>query len=115
MGITNHLIKEKIASLTEVRNEAGVLEDAYIRVCAMERWHTLESHVNLSQVDRVAVLERGREAVGKILIDLQVRKSTADGPGATEFYTDLTNPIAGWDGELRDLILQKKQVCPALE
>lgn len=43
-------------------------------------------------------------------MELQVRKSTADGQGAREFYTDLTNPLAGWDGETRDLVLKKKSV-----
>ncbi|KAG9013863.1 hypothetical protein FRB93_000244 [Tulasnella sp. JGI-2019a] len=91
LGITNFLINEGVAKLTEVRGKDGQLENAYIRV------------------DRETVLKRGREIVGKLLIDLQVRKSTADGEGATKFYTELTNPKDGWDGELRDLVLRKKQ------
>ena len=55
-------------------------------------------------------MKHGREAAGKLLIDLQVRKSTADGPGARAFYTELTTPLPGWDGEIRDLVLKKKQV-----
>lgn len=62
------------------------------------------------QVDRDMVLNRGREVVAKLLIDLQIRKSTADGEGARSFYTNLTNPLEGWEGELRDLVLRKKQV-----
>jgi dipeptidyl-peptidase III len=60
------------------------------------------------------VLKEGRAAVGKLLIDLQVRKSTADGAGAREFYTTLTTPLPGWDGEIRNVVLAKKQVRPLL-
>lgn len=69
--------------------------------------------MNLNQVDREAVLSKGREVAGKLLIELQVRKSTADGAGAREFYTNLTKPISGWDGEIRDLVLKKKLVSYA--
>lgn len=55
-------------------------------------------------------MSHGREAAGKLLIDLQVRKSTADGAGARAFYTELTTPLAGWEGEIRDLVLKKKLV-----
>lgn len=55
------------------------------------------------------MLKQGREATGKLLIDLQVRKSTADGAGAREFYTTLTTPFDGWEGEIRNVVLQKKQ------
>jgi len=91
LGITNFLINEGVAKLTEIRADDGTLEDAHIRV------------------DRETVLKRGKEVVGKLLIDLQVRKSTADGEGATSFYTELTNPKPNWDGDLRDLVLRKKQ------
>ncbi|KAG8907167.1 hypothetical protein FRB99_005139 [Tulasnella sp. 403] len=91
LGITNFLIKEGIASLEEIRSKDGVLENAYIRV------------------DRQKVLKQGRETVSKLLVDLQIRKSTADGEGAKSYYTALTNPPPGWDGELRDLVLKKKQ------
>jgi dipeptidyl-peptidase III len=53
--------------------------------------------------------------MGKLLVDLQVRKSTADGPGAREFYTKLTKPFPGWDGEIRDLVLRKKLVSIQLQ
>lgn len=56
------------------------------------------------------MLKEGRAAAGKLLIDLQVRKSTADGAGARAFYTTLTTPFAGWEGELRNVVLAKKQV-----
>src|SRR6266550_110405 len=62
------------------------------------------------QVDRELVLTKGREVAGKLLVELQVRKSTADGPGAREYYTQLTKPISGWEREIRDLVLKKKQV-----
>lgn len=48
--------------------------------------------------------------MGKLLVQLQVRKSTADGKGAKEFYTDLTKPPPEWEGEIRDLVLKKKLV-----
>jgi len=91
IGITGFLIKEGVASLEEIRNADGSLENAYIKV------------------DRDKVLNSGRQIVGKLLLELQVRKSTADGKGANTFYTELTNPLPGWDGELRDLVLKKKQ------
>ena len=61
-------------------------------------------------MDRERILSHGQQSVGKLLIDLQVRKSTADGEGARDYYEKLTNPLPGWDGELRDLVLAKKQV-----
>ncbi|KAH8103335.1 aflatoxin-detoxifizyme [Cristinia sonorae] len=90
LGITQHLIKEGIASLEEVRDKDGKLENLYVRI------------------NREKVLSHGREAAGKLLIDLQVRKSTADGAGARSFYTELTTPLPGWDGEIRDIVLKKK-------
>jgi dipeptidyl-peptidase III len=47
--------------------------------------------------------------MGDLLINLQVRKSTADAEGAKAFYEDLTEPIEGWTKELRQLVLFKKQ------
>ncbi|KAI0082668.1 aflatoxin-detoxifizyme [Panus rudis PR-1116 ss-1] len=91
LGITQHLIKSGIARLEEIRDANGKLENAYVRVY------------------REKVLTQGREVAGKLLIELQVRKSTADGPGARKFYTELTTPLPGWDGEIRDLVLKKKQ------
>lgn len=96
LGITQHLISSGIARLEEVRGVDGTLENAYVRV------------------DREKVLKEGRDAVGKLLVDIQVRKSTADGPGAREYYTQLTTPLAGWEGELRDLVLRKKLVSSCL-
>ncbi|KAF8201843.1 aflatoxin-detoxifizyme [Pholiota molesta] len=89
LGITQHLIHSGIARLEEVR-ENGTLTNLYVRV------------------DRSLVLSKGREAAGKLLVELQVRKSTADAAGAREFYTKLTKPIPGWEGEIRDLVLRKK-------
>jgi hypothetical protein len=48
--------------------------------------------------------------MGKLLIELQARKSTADGKGAKKFYTELTNPPPEWEGEIRDFVLKKKLV-----
>jgi len=91
LGITNFLVNEGIASLEEIRAEDGTLENIFIKV------------------DREKVLKDGRTVVGKLLVDLQVRKSTADGEGANEFYTKLTDPLPGWVEEYRDLVLKKKQ------
>lgn len=49
--------------------------------------------------------------MGKLLTTLQVLKSTADGDGARDFYGKLTEPREGWAGEIRNLVLAKKQVC----
>ncbi|KZP11993.1 aflatoxin-detoxifizyme [Athelia psychrophila] len=89
LGITQCLIKEGVACLEEVRNSDGKLENIYIRV------------------DRGKVLSRGKDVAGKLLIELQVRRSTADF-GAKQFYNTLTTPLPGWDGEIRDLVVKKK-------
>ncbi|KAJ4481110.1 aflatoxin-detoxifizyme [Lentinula aciculospora] len=90
LGITQYLIKNGIARLEEVRDSSNKLENVYVRV------------------DRNEVLARGKDVVGKLLVSLQVYKSTADGAGARKFYTVLTTPLSGWDGEIRDLVLKKK-------
>ncbi|KZT32649.1 aflatoxin-detoxifizyme [Sistotremastrum suecicum HHB10207 ss-3] len=91
LGITQFLIKSGIASLEEIRSADGTLENVFV------------------SVDREKVLSQGKDAAGKLLVELQVRKSTADGPGAQEFYTTLTNPLPGWVPEIRDIVLKKKQ------
>ncbi|ESK93921.1 dipeptidyl peptidase iii [Moniliophthora roreri MCA 2997] len=91
LGITQFMIRNGIARLEEVRGSDGKLENLYVRV------------------DRESVLKKGKEVAGKLLIELQVRKSTADGAGAREFYGQLTKPMTGWEGEIRDLVLKKKQ------
>ncbi|KAG1731884.1 peptidase family M49-domain-containing protein [Suillus lakei] len=91
LGITQHMIKEGLVTLEEVRSADNSLENLYIRL------------------DRQKCLARGQDVAGKLLIDLQVRKSTADGAGARDFYTKLTTPLPGWDGEIRDIVLKKKQ------
>jgi dipeptidyl-peptidase III len=48
--------------------------------------------------------------MGKLLMELQVRKSTADAEGAKTYYETLTKPKDEWIGELRELVLFKKQV-----
>ncbi|KAF9482745.1 aflatoxin-detoxifizyme [Pholiota conissans] len=90
LGITQHLIHSGIARLEEVRDSDGTLTNLYVKV------------------DRALVLSKGREAAGKLLVELQVRKSTADAAGAREFYTNLTRPIPGWEGEIRNMVLHKK-------
>ena len=37
-------------------------------------------------------------------------KSTANGVEARKYYTELTTPISSWEGQIRDLVLKKKQV-----
>lgn len=91
LGITQHMIKEGLVTLEEVRGADNSLENLYIRL------------------DRQKCLAHGQAVAGKLLIDLQVRKSTADGAGARDFYTKLTTPLPGWDGEIRDIVLKKKQ------
>ncbi|KAF8317581.1 aflatoxin-detoxifizyme [Clavulina sp. PMI_390] len=91
LGIKNFLIKEGLVRVDEIRDESGNLVDAHIRV------------------DRQKVLALGKQTMGKLLLELQVRRSTADGEGAREYYTELTNPLPGWEGELRDLVISKKQ------
>ncbi|OBZ70380.1 Dipeptidyl peptidase 3 [Grifola frondosa] len=90
MGITLFMIKAGLARLEEVRTADGSLENLYVRV------------------DRQKVLTEGKDVAGKLLVELQTRKSTADGAGARQFYTALTTPLPGWDGEIRDLVLKKK-------
>jgi len=90
LGIGNFLIKAGISRLEEIRDAEGKLEDIFIRV------------------DRQKVLSEGKRVMGQLLIELQVRKSTADGAGAKEYYSDLTTPIAGWDGDIRDIVIDRK-------
>jgi len=65
LGITNWLIQHDLASVEEVRDAEGELIDAYARV------------------DRAAVLARGKEVMGELLVNIQTYKSTGDGKGAT--------------------------------
>ncbi|KAG6890703.1 hypothetical protein C0995_005076 [Termitomyces sp. Mi166 len=90
LGITQHLINSGIVRLEEVRGANGQLENLYVRV------------------DREKVLTEGKDAVGRLLVSLQVYKSTADGAGAREFYNTLTKPLPGWEGDIRNLVLRKK-------
>lgn len=91
LGITNYFIQEGLAELVEFRDAEGKLEDVHIKL------------------DRDKVLKDGHAAMGRLLVELQVRKSIADGEGAREFYEKLTTPRPGWAGEIRDLVLAKKQ------
>ncbi|GAA5907639.1 dipeptidyl-peptidase III [Sporobolomyces salmoneus] len=91
LGITNWLIDNKIASIEFVRDEKdGSLVDAYARV------------------DRQACLSRSKEVMGKLLLEIQTRKSTGDRKGAEEFFDKLTKPTNEWVEELRPLVLSKK-------
>ncbi|TFK97989.1 aflatoxin-detoxifizyme [Pterulicium gracile] len=91
LAIFNWFLRHGLARLEEVRNADGVLEDLYVRL------------------DRAKVLKDGKEISGKLLTELQVRKSTADGEGAREFYTEVSRPDDAWLGEIRDLVISKKQ------
>lgn len=91
LGITNFFIQEGLAELLEFRDASGKLEDVQIKL------------------DREKVLKDGHAAIGRLLVDLQVRKSVADGEGARDFYEKLTTPRPGWAGEIRDVVLAKKQ------
>ncbi|KAJ3727814.1 aflatoxin-detoxifizyme [Lentinula raphanica] len=91
LGIAQFLVQNGIARLEEVRNSSNELENLYVRV------------------DREQVLARGKEVAGKLLLPLQIYKSTADAEGARKFYTELTTPLPDWAGEIRDLVLRKKQ------
>ncbi|KAG8749076.1 hypothetical protein FRC12_013581 [Ceratobasidium sp. 428] len=91
LGITNFFIQEGLAELVEFRDDSGKLENVHIKL------------------DRAKVLKDGHTAIGRLLVDLQVRKSTADGEGARDFYEKLTTPRPGWAGEIRDVVLAKKQ------
>lgn len=48
--------------------------------------------------------------MGQLLVELQVRKSTADGPGAKMFYNELTTPLPGFDAAIRDMVIERKLV-----
>ncbi|KAK4053216.1 hypothetical protein OIO90_003990 [Microbotryomycetes sp. JL221] len=90
LGITQWLIQHGIVTLEEIKSDSGELVDAYARV------------------DRQACLDRGKEVMGKLLLEIQVRKSTGDGKGATEFYKKLTAPSEHWVNNLRPVVLAKK-------
>jgi len=91
LGITNFFIQEGLAELVEFRGDSDKLEDVHIKL------------------DRAKVLKDGHAAIGRLLVDLQVRKSVADGEGARDFYEKLTTPRPGWAEEIRDVVLAKKQ------
>ncbi|KAG0147653.1 hypothetical protein CROQUDRAFT_655859 [Cronartium quercuum f. sp. fusiforme G11] len=92
LGITSWLFSHGLATLEEIRGSDGSLEDAYVRV------------------DREKVLSEGKAVIGKLLNEIQIRKSTADGQSAAQFYNDLTKPLSEmWSTELRELVLRKKQ------
>lgn len=60
------------------------------------------------KVDAKLCAARGKEVMGKLLMEIQIRKSTGDGKSAAEFYKKLTTPSARWIQELRPLVLAKK-------
>ncbi|EUC66484.1 dipeptidyl peptidase III [Rhizoctonia solani AG-3 Rhs1AP] len=91
LGITNYFIQEGLAELVEFRDAEDKLEDVHIKL------------------NRDKVLKDGHATMGRLLVELQVRKSVADGEGARAFYDKLTTPRPGWAGEIRDLVLAKKQ------
>jgi len=87
LGITNWLIDNQLASIEFVRSSSGELTDAFARV------------------DRQAVLSRSKEVMGRLLLEIQTRKSTGDRAGAEAFYKKLTKPSQEWIEELRPLVL----------
>ncbi|CAK5277698.1 unnamed protein product [Mycena citricolor] len=89
LGIMQHLLKSGLVTIEEVRKD-GVLENLYVKV------------------DRSRVLSEGKSVMGKLLVELQVRKSTADGASARDFYTQLTTPLDTFTAEVRNLVLKKK-------
>ncbi|KAJ7063296.1 aflatoxin-detoxifizyme [Mycena amicta] len=90
LGIMQHLLRSGLVKLEEVRGQDGALENLFVRV------------------DRERVLAEGKQVMASLLIELQVRKSTADGTGARQYYTDLTTPMDVFTSEVRDLVLEKK-------
>ncbi|GAA5989450.1 hypothetical protein JCM10908_000478 [Rhodotorula pacifica] len=90
LGITNWMLDHGLGKVKYVESEKGELVDAFVRL------------------DRQAVLDKGKDVMGKLLVELQVRKSTGDGAGATEFYKKLTKPKDDWVSKLRPLVLAKK-------
>ncbi|KAJ7709910.1 aflatoxin-detoxifizyme [Mycena rosella] len=90
LGIMQHLLQSGIVSLEEVRDKDGSLENLFVHV------------------DRARALSDGEAVMGKLLIELQVRKSTAAGDDARAYYTTLTTPLDVFTPELRNLVLKKK-------
>jgi len=89
MGITLFMLKEGLVSLEEQR-EDGKLVQLYVKV------------------DRARVLSEGTAVMGRLLVQLQVPKSIADGDGARAFYEALTHPPPAWEGEIRDLVIAQR-------
>ncbi|GAA5867247.1 hypothetical protein JCM8547_003134 [Rhodosporidiobolus lusitaniae] len=90
LGITQWLLKHGLASVELKHDADGKLVDAYARV------------------DREKVLKEGQEVMGKLLMHLQVLKSTGDAEGAVKFYKKLTAPRPEWVSDLRPIVLAKK-------
>ncbi|KIK94398.1 hypothetical protein PAXRUDRAFT_33528 [Paxillus rubicundulus Ve08.2h10] len=91
LGITKFMVQEGLVKLKTVYGSDNKLENLCV------------------ELDRTEVLQNGSKVMGDLLRQLQIRKSVADGAGARAFYTDLTTPPSNWVGELRDLVLKKKQ------
>ncbi|KAF8833939.1 dipeptidyl-peptidase III [Paxillus ammoniavirescens] len=91
LGITKFMVQEGLVKLKTIYGADNKLENLHV------------------ELDRTEVLQNGSKVMGDLLRQLQIRKSVADGAGARAFYTDLTTPPGNWVGELRDLVLKKKQ------
>ncbi|KAG9316989.1 peptidase family M49-domain-containing protein [Chiua virens] len=91
LGITKFMVQRGLVDIQTVRDGKGTLENVY------------------AKLDRQNILQNGSKVMGELLRELQIRKSVADGPGARAYYTELTTPPKEWVGELRDLVLRKKQ------
>ncbi|KAF9236417.1 peptidase family M49-domain-containing protein [Melanogaster broomeanus] len=90
LGITKFMVNEGLVKLKKIYSADGILENLYI------------------ELDRKEVLQNGSKVMGKLLRQLQIRKSVADGAGARAFYTELTTPPADWVQEVKDVVLKKK-------
>ncbi|KAF9224504.1 dipeptidyl-peptidase III [Gyrodon lividus] len=91
LGITKFMVQEGLVKFKTIYGADENLENLYV------------------ELDRKEVLQNGSKVMGDLLRQLQIRKSVADGAGARAFYTDLTTPPKEWVGELRNLVLKKKQ------
>lgn len=91
IGITLWLILDGIVELHIERDATNAITNAFVTV------------------DRKALAEgRHKDSMGRLLVELQVRRSIGDAKGATEFIKKLTTPPEEWKGELRDYVLANR-------
>jgi dipeptidyl-peptidase-3 len=92
IGITLWLIRDGVVHLHVDRDTAShAITDAYVTV------------------DRAALADgRATASMGRLLVELQVRRSIGDAEGATDFIRTLTTPPEEWKGDLRDYVLANR-------